>query len=100
MPAPRARITGKTLLTEKKSLGAAGNYKFTEARVQTGTATIEIVRFGDQWLEAHDAPRAGDILDIEVEATGYAGRGGVEVNYSAVGPFDDSFLNSLLEAAA
>lgn len=95
MPAPRARVTGIIRVTEKKSLGKEGQFKFTEARIQTGVATIETVRFGDTWLEAHDAPRAGDVLDIEVEVGGFGGRNGVEINLSAVAPFDEAYALEL-----
>jgi hypothetical protein len=91
MAQPRARITGEVLVVEVKALGAAGTFKFKEARVQTGPAQIESVRFTDEWQRAHDAPRSGDFIDVEVECSGFAGRNGVEISLVATAPFNEKF---------
>jgi hypothetical protein len=91
----RARITGKVLLTEKKQFGSGDRtFKFTEARIQTGLASIESVRYTDSW--EFETPRAGDPVDIEVNVSGFGGRNGVQINAEAVRPFDESFVISLI----
>lgn len=96
MAALNARLTGKVLLTKKEKFGSGDReFKFTSAKIQTGIATIEEVRFTDQWTEAHDLPRAGDLLDIEVEVGGFSGRSGLQLNLTAVGPYDESFVLGL-----
>lgn len=89
-----ARITGKVLVSTKESFGSGERtFKFTEARIQTGVASIEAVRFTDRW--EFETPRAGDLLDLEVLISGFGGRNGVQVNATAVKPFDESFLIDL-----
>jgi hypothetical protein len=89
-----ARITGKVLVTTKESFGSGEKaFRFTEARIQTGVASIEPVRFTDRW--EFETPRAGDLLDLEVTISGFGGRNGVQVNATAVKPFDESYLLDL-----
>lgn len=91
------RVTGKVLLTEKKQFGAADRvFKFTEAKVQTGIASIESVRFTDSWLDAHDVPRAGELIDLAVEISGFGGRNGVQLSATAVEPFNEEFALTLV----
>lgn len=94
-----ARLTGKVLVTEKRAFGSGDRqFRFTEARIQTGVASIETVRFTEDWQ--YDSPRVGDVLDLEVEISGFGGRNGVEVNLSARGYYDETFALSLAAAAA
>lgn len=96
----KARLTGKVLLVEPKQFGTGDRiFKFKLAHVQTGVASIEEVRFTDDYFEAgHDLPRANDIVDLEVEVGAYAGRSGVSITAQAVKPFDEAFALGLLAA--
>lgn len=93
-------MTGKVLLVEPKQFGSGDRlFKFREASVQTGVASIEQVRFTDSWAESgHDAPRAGDFLDVEIEIGAFAGRSGVTISATATRPFDESYALELAAA--
>lgn len=95
----KARLTGKVLLVEAKQFGAGDRqFRFKLAHIQTGIASIEEVRFTEDY--EHDYPRANDVLDLEVEIGAYAGRSGVSITAQAVKPFDESFTLTQLHAAA
>lgn len=92
-------MSGKVLLTEKRKFGSGEReFRFTEASIQTGVASIEKVRFTDQY--EHDVPRAGDVIDVAVTIGAYAGRSGVDITAQALHPFDEAFVLSLLVDAA
>jgi hypothetical protein len=87
----KARMTGKVLLTENKKFGSGDReFRFKLAHVQTGVATIEEIRFTDSY--ELDVPRAGDVVDLEVEIGAFAGRSGVSITAQASKPFDESFV--------
>lgn len=94
----KARATGKVLLVEQKQFGTGDRiFRFKLAHVQTGVASIEEIRFTDDYFEAgHDVPRAGDIVDLEIEISVYTSRAGSSITSSAVRPFDESFVLSLV----
>ena len=98
MAQPRARISGKILVTEKKQFGSGERvFKFTEARIQTGPASIESVRITDSWN--NDFPRAGDVVDYEVEISGFSGRNGLDLTLTAVDHFNEAFFLDVATAA-
>lgn len=91
----KTRISGKVVHTEKQSFGAGERaFKFLEVAVQTSPASIVPVRVTDRW--EYETPRVGDVLDLEVEVSGFSGRNGVDISLTASKPFDESFY---LEAA-
>lgn len=90
----KARITGKVLLVENKKFGSGEReFRFKLAHVQTGVASIEELRFTENY--EHDYPRVGDLLDVEVEVSGYSGRNGLSLSLTAVQPFDESYALSV-----
>jgi hypothetical protein len=94
----KARLTGKVLLVEAKSFGSGDRqFRFKLAHVQTGVASIEEVRFTEDY--EHDYPRANDFVDLEVEIGAYAGRSGVSITAQAVKPFDEAYTLTQLQAA-
>lgn len=94
----KARICGKVVHTEKQSFGTGERaFKFLEVHVQTSIASITPVRFTDRW--EYDTPRPGDVLDLEVAISGYAGRNGLDLSATATRYFDEAFLLDLQTAA-
>lgn len=97
MAAQLVRVAGKVLLTKKQSFGTGDRkFVFLEASIQTDVASILEVRFTDDW--EGETPRAGDLLDIDVEVGGFAGRNGLSINFTASTPHSDDFLLSLTES--
>lgn len=95
----KSRITGKVVHTEKKSFGAGERaFKFTEVHIQTSVASIVPVRFTDRW--EYDAPRPGDVLDLEVVVSGFSGRSGLDLSATASGYFDESYVLAQVAQAA
>lgn len=96
---PKTRISGKVVHTEKQSFGAGERaFKFLEIHVQTSVASIVPVRITDRW--EYETPRVDDVLDLEVEVSGFAGRGGVDVSFTATKPFDEAFYLTAAGVAA
>lgn len=98
MPAQLVRVAGKVLQTKKESLGNGDRkFNFQNVSIQTDVASIVDVRFTEDW--EFEAPRAGDLLDLDVAVGGYAARSGLEINFTAVQPHSDDFVLSLADAA-
>lgn len=98
MAAQLVRVSGKVLLTKKQSFGTGDRkFSFLEASVQTDVASILEVRFTDDW--DGESPRAGDLVDIDVEIGGFSGRNGLSINLTAVQPHSDDFFLSLSETS-
>lgn len=95
MASLKTRISGKVVATEKQQFGAGERaFKFLEVHVQTGVASIVPIRLTDRW--EYETPRALDVIDYEVEVSGFSGRNGVDISLTATKPYDESFY---LEAA-
>ena len=87
-----ARMQGKVLVTKKESFGQGDRkFVFTEAKVQTGVATIVAVRFTDQWSDQFEIPRAGDWVDLDVVVSGFSGRNSLTLSATAEAPHDDTW---------
>lgn len=104
MAAQLVRVAGKALQAKKVSMGndPARRFTFLNVAIQTDVASIIEVRFTDDW--EHLQPRPGDLLDLDVAVGGYQSRTGLEINFTAVQPHTEDYLESLkleqLEAAA
>jgi hypothetical protein len=96
----KARVTGKVLQMVPQKFGSGDReFRFLEASIQTGIASIDIVRFTDSYPQG-ETPRINDVVDLEVELGAYAGRSGTVVNATAVKPFDESYVLGLFAASA
>lgn len=90
----KARMQGKVLLVQRQKFGQGDRqFTFLEAKVQTDVADIDAIRFTDDW--PHETPRAGDVIDVQVEIGGFSGRNGLSLNATAVQPHSDDFILSL-----
>lgn len=95
----KLRLTGKVLQTEDKSFGQGERkFSFKLAHVQTGLTSIDEVRFTDSWPGM--IPRAGEVIDVQVEIGAFAGRSGVTLSATAVEPFDEAYALQQFEDAA
>lgn len=95
----KTRITGKVVHTEKREFGSGDRaFKFTEVTVQTSVKSLAEVRFTDRW--PYDMPRAGDLLDLDVTVSGFAGRNGLDLSATAIGYFDESYVLEQATATA
>jgi hypothetical protein len=99
MASLKTRISGKVQHTEKQQFGAGERaFKFLEIFIQTSPASIVPVRITDRW--EYETPRVGDVLDLEVEISGFSGRNGVDISLTATKPFDEAYYREVAGVAA
>lgn len=96
----KARITGKCVESTPQKFGSGEKeFRFLEIAIQTGVASIELIRVTDSYPREL-TPRVGEVVDLEVSLAAYTGRNGTQLNATAVKPFDEDYVLNLLAAQA